>query len=407
MKNKFSISGVTGSVYLETRTPLKDGTFPVKVRVTYKRKRKYYGLGIYLNEADFLVLPNARKHELTQVRQIVEAGLEAIRRVVEDIVRTGFSFEALDKRLGKGNKNSVYAAYEEKIHQLRNDGRVGTAVVYDNSLTSIKGFVKTADLLFSDITPDWLKRYERHMKGKSLTTIGIYLRTLRTLLNDAKRSGIISENQYPFGRGKYEIPTGSRRNIALTLEQVGMIARAPVVSETARKMRDLWLFSYMANGINIKDLICLQWKDIKDGEIVFYRSKTAHTKRERKPICAPILPEMETIIQKWGTPENRYVFGYLMPDCTPEEIRMQAKNLTRLMNKHLKNIATAAGLPHVSTYTARHSYASVLKQSGASITFISESLGHGDLRTTENYLASFNKETRKKENIKLTQYGNN
>ena len=62
----------------------------------------------------------------------------------------------------------------------------------------------------------------------------------------------------------------------------------------------------------------------------------------------------------------------------------------------MADVAEALGINHISTYTARHSFATVLKRAGANIAYISESLGHKDLKTTENYLASFEKEERQK-----------
>lgn len=80
------------------------------------------------------------------------------------------------------------------------------------------------------------------------------------------------------------------------------------------------------------------------------------------------------------------------------------KEVIRRCNKKLKVISSALGLPHISTYTARHSYATVLKRSGANIAYISESLGHNDLKTTENYLASFEREEREKNAKLLTNF---
>jgi tetratricopeptide (TPR) repeat protein len=65
---------------------------------------------------------------------------------------------------------------------------------------------------------------------------------------------------------------------------------------------------------------------------------------------------------------------------------------TRAINRRMKEIGERLGIGNISTYTARHSFATVLKRAGANIAYISESLGHQDLKTTENYLASFERE---------------
>jgi site-specific recombinase XerD len=84
--------------------------------------------------------------------------------------------------------------------------------------------------------------------------------------------------------------------------------------------------------------------------------------------------------------------------------KKRTKDLTKRINKHMKLVGAAIGVDKISTYTARHSYATVLKRSGANIADISESLGHNSLKTTETYLASFEKEERQKNAALLTQF---
>ena len=63
------------------------------------------------------------------------------------------------------------------------------------------------------------------------------------------------------------------------------------------------------------------------------------------------------------------------------------------VNYSLKKIATLAGInANFTTYVSRHSYATVLKNSGVNISLISETLGHSDLATTQIYLDSFENE---------------
>jgi site-specific recombinase XerD len=88
------------------------------------------------------------------------------------------------------------------------------------------------------------------------------------------------------------------------------------------------------------------------------------------------------------------------------EQKKRVQDITRRINKHLKIIGDKHGISGVSTYTARYSYATVLKRSGANISYISESLRHPNLKTTKNYLASFEKEERIKNAAFLTNFGN-
>jgi integrase len=117
---------------------------------------------------------------------------------------------------------------------------------------------------------------------------------------------------------------------------------------------------------------------------------------------------MQAIIDKWGNPDKQldsYIFGFLKGDETAMQISMRIRDVISCCNKYLRKIGKAIGIAGLSTYTARHSYATVLKRSGTNIAYISESLGHNDLKTTENYLASFEKEERIKNARLLTDFG--
>lgn len=103
---------------------------------------------------------------------------------------------------------------------------------------------------------------------------------------------------------------------------------------------------------------------------------------------------MKQITDKWGNTDkssNNYIFPFLTGEETSLQQKWTIQDMTHRINKRLKKIGEAIGISGLSTYVARHSFASVLKRSGVNIAYISDSLGHSDLKTTENYLASFEK----------------
>jgi integrase len=111
---------------------------------------------------------------------------------------------------------------------------------------------------------------------------------------------------------------------------------------------------------------------------------------------------MQRIIDRWGNeplPDNR-IFSLVEHTDNPQLAMDRKKWFTKNFNQHLKMIAVAVGLDNLTSYTARHSYATVLKRNNVNIAFISESLGHTSLATTQIYLDSFEKEERAK-NAKL------
>ncbi|PRY09040.1 site-specific recombinase XerD [Pontibacter ummariensis] len=426
----YSDSGVTLTTVLDTRRDTKEGLYPVKVRVTYRRIQKYYSTGKTMSLVDWEKLPVTKSKTWIGIRNEIQLTTDRVKDQVKDLIKQdNFSFDNLNNRLGKGLSNTLNTVFIAKIEELQKSGKVGTADWYRYTLRSIilfersdidlklfKGekFKDTAmsganRVSFAQITPTWLKRYENHLLGlgKSYTTISIYIRALQVVINYAKSTGFIKASQYPFGKGKYEIPQPEGRNIALTIADIGKIVKYECETDTVSMCRDLWFFSYLCNGANITDICKLRYSNIRNGEICFYRQKTVAKAKRKKLICAFITPEMQEVIAKWGNksraPED-FIFPFLKGNETPTDERRIIKNITHLMNYRMKAIGEKLGIGHITTYTARHSYASVLKRSGANIAFISESLGHNDLKTTENYLASFEQEERVKNAALLTNF---
>ncbi len=188
------------------------------------------------------------------------------------------------------------------------------------------------------------------------------------------------------------------------MEQIKQIFHYSDGRETTDKYRDLWLFVYMCNGINVADIVKLKYSNILDGEICFVRQKTERTAKSRKEIRCVITPQLKAIMDRWGSETNpdNYIFPYLNGNETPLERKTITKELTKRINKRMKEIGNVLGFGLITTYTARHSFATILKRGGANIAYISESLGHSDLKTTEAYLASFEREEREKNALLLT-----
>jgi len=414
---------------IDTRRAKKSGLFPLKIRVTHKREQRYYSPtpAIDIATEDWALLPKYKAANLTrqklkelkELSQSVKAAFDEIEEVIKALVKDdAFTFEVLNNRLSKGKIRTVNDFFKAKIDELKALGKVSTADWYKYTLRSIRLFKRSKNIdidlekiviEFKHITVDWLRRYEQYLldEGKSYTTISMYMRALQVVVNEAKAADIIKPAQHPFGKGRYEIPQHVGRNIALTLSEIKKIVQYECETDTVEKCRDLWFFSYLCNGANITDICKLRYTNIRNGEVCFYRQKTLAKAKKKKLIHATLLPEMQAVISRWGNEEvdlDTFVFPILQGEESPEEERTKIKNITKLMNTKLKAIGKKLGIPNISTYTARHSYATVLKRSGANIAFISESLGHNDLKTTENYLASFEQEERVKNAALLTNF---
>lgn len=405
---QYSKDGTSVSAMLDTRRTKSDGKCPVKIRVTHRRTRWYYPTGKDLTPEEWSALSTTKARALVSIRKDIESSYQIVRSAVEELTTAGaFTFDALNNRLKGATSDTVNTAFRAKISAFNQQGQVGTATVYDTILKGIERFAG-AHVPFDAVTVSWLVRYAAFLQseGKKQTTIAIHLRHLRAILNEARRQGIVKEAQYPFGRGRFEIQEGEGRKMALTLEQIGQIARYDDGSEATAKYRDYWMFLYLCNGINVADFVRLRYRDIVNGEICFVRQKTARTTRTRKEIRVIVTDRMLAIIDRWGNPPapDRFIFPVL--DGSEDAMRQKLKTqyFTRAVNKRMATIGEALGIGNISTYTARHSFATVLKRAGANIAYISESLGHNDLKTTENYLASFEREERVKNAELLTKF---
>jgi integrase len=304
----------------------------------------------------------------------------------------------------------VYAYYTKTIEEKRSVGKVGTASGYRSSMNSLKAF--SPKLNFSDVSIEFLKEYEKWLLAnrKSITTVGIYLRPLRSIINQAIAEGVFSQDNYPFGKRKYQIPSGKNIKKALTAEEIEKIYNyVATKGDWWQKARDFFIFSYLACGMNMKDILMLKYENI-DGEFIrFFRAKTHNTNRSgSKPISIPINTELNVIIGRWKGSSNKeddFIFNVLEKDLSPDRARSIIQQFTKMVNKYIGLIANEIGINKpVTTYFARHSFATILKRGGVSTEFISESLGHSNIITTKSYLDSFDDDLKRQMQSILTQF---
>ena len=401
--------GITVFTFFDSRGKSVGEKCPVKIRVRYKRDRKDYPTGKKLTADEWVKLSNSTGK--SKLKEDIQDSFNIIDDIVKSLHRENiFSYDALNMRLSKGSSDFLNTAFIAKMDALIKDDAIGNMLNYQSAARSVESFAGDK-IYFSDISVEWLTRYQKHLlsAGKSFTTVSMYCRCIRALFNDAIQAGTIKENQYPFGKGKnkFTIPKGEGRKIALNMQQIKAVIQFDDGNETTRRYRDLFIFSYLCNGINFGDMLQLKFHNIVGDEICFYRQKTIRTSNVKKEIQAIVTPLMQSIIGRWGNPDRNpdcFIFPYLTGNEDPYKKKMIIHDVIRRTNKRLKVIGEAIGVEGLSTYAARHSYASVLKRSGAPIAFISESLGHSNLKTTESYLASFEKDERRKNAALLTNF---
>lgn len=393
-------NGVVVSVLLDTRTVNKEGTYPVKIKVYFQGKPKYYPTGICMSTKEELeeVLESKSKKNI-EIQDIIGKELSRILKNVDILVERGtFSFSNLNNMLGKNIGGTLNEMISAKIKELENEEKFGTSAFYKGTLSLLKRYMKH-DVPIKEVTVEWLNGLEKFiLKTANQTTVAMNMRNIRAIMNIAKQVGVIRESDYPFGRGKYQIKEGSGKKKALNKKQLKAIAEYSDGNMTTEFYRDLWLFIYFCNGLNVADLISLKFSDIQNGEISFIRKKTKDRTRDVKRIYAAITPEMYSIINKWGNDPKKsvYIFPFLKPGDSAWEHEKKKKNLTKLINKRMKMIGEKLNLGKITTYVARHTYATVLRNEGVPISIISPMLGHSSVTTTEIYLADLESEYRAK-----------
>lgn len=349
------------------------------------------------------------KENLHRILAIEKQAIGIIERI------SPFTFATFEREL-KGGKTKafstdVFAALEGYANQLNEENRLRTAETYLNCRKSLNTYHKRKQLEFAEVDVAFLEGYEAWMldQGKSVTTIGIYLRSLRAILNQGIQNGILHQSQYPFGKGRYQIPASRNVKKALTISDIKLIAGYQPKSEIESKYRDYWLFIYLCNGMNIKDMALLRFENIDGDKLNFIRAKTRRTtKQDQKTISVPLLSPTLAIIKRWGN-RKRNLQTFLFPILNKKQSEAQQlaaiKQETKQINKYMRRIGAKLGIEKdITTYTARHTFSTVLKRSGAPVEYISESLGHTNLATTERYLDSFEDEVKRSFADKLLDF---
>ncbi len=384
--------------YLDTRRPNKNGLYPVKLRVTFQRKTQYYKTNVFLDEYDYeKVIGKNPKGKYQDIRFTLDAILEKAKSVQKEL--GAFSLSEFENRFYKSTpgKQDIYSVYNEIIEDFNTKNSFGTAEIYQNSLRWIKEFYgKGKSILpFESIKEQDLERFVNHYKGlgRSITTISMYLRCLHRVYNLAIQKEVCLPENNPF-KSKFKIPKVRNIKKAITGTEIQKIIdyEAPPGSQL-EKAKDFWLLSFFCFGINFGDMLRIKNGDIKKDTLTFIRRKTEKAGSNTvKPIIVSLTPKSHEIIKKYrqsGGTKDDYLFGYLQGNYTEKQIRTRIKSFIRMVNRHIKMIAEELGIdPGISTYTCRHSAATLAYNKAVPMSFISESLGHSNLLTTTLYTKS-------------------
>jgi integrase/recombinase XerD len=421
---KFYFMEATTKVCLYTFRIKKNDKYPVKIRVIWERKFYFYQTGVDLTEEEFKEY-HIRKDLRKKFDEVVHY-LNKADKIVKDLGRN-FSWKEFDtlyynrkpkaSRINNQSQSiNIITQLEDYAKKLFGEGSIKTSKGYTTISNHLKDYLKKKDgcLLFSDVTPEFLNLLEKYFLDSkmqlSYSSIGVYMRNIRTIFNQAISKKIISAELYPFGKGKYVPPSSKKAKKALSIEDIEKIYNYKSHNPEVNRAKDMWLFAYFANGLNVKDIAFLKYENIKDGVLSFIRAKTVHsTKEDIQTIQVSITEEIERIINKWGKkPVNpkTFIFDIIHPkDLSDLQIYRDINQAVKTINKYMKRIAEDLKLERVPTTNfARHSFSTILKRAGVPIEMISEQLGHTSIKTTQIYLGSFESSQKREITKYLTSF---
>ena len=380
---------------------LSNGENPLMLQVSKGGKRKYQSLGISINPKYWAFTRNKPKPNCPNNEYIQKIILDKQRELQQRMLELNSEQKEYTTTTLLNNENTKFELktvsmfYKELIEQYTREDKCGNRLIYKGSFNSLKVFTNgKLDIPFNEKAIAWLNKYEKWLrsKGNRETTISLLFRTLRSAYNKAIKAKCARKSDYPFDDykiNKFDTTT-QKRAIAKTDVLKFTTEVQPIGKQQYMELsKDIFVFSYLCGGINFTDIANLTNENIQNGRLHYIRQKT------KKPIKIGIPQEAMQIIEKYSKESKGYLFPIL--DSKIHKTALQKQNrihkILGKVNKNLKLLAAQLGVEaNLTTYVARHSFASVLKKSGVNIALISEALGHSDLATTQIYLDSFDNE---------------
>lgn len=299
----------------------------------------------------------------------------------------------------KNAKDDLRLYIPEVIGMLKREGKFPAMHVYACTLRSYEKFCAeerhpkntTASLSMQEIfTPERLKEYEDWLAGQqsSPNTISTYMRTLQAVYNRWMSPGIEGYNPVLFKDVYTKVESRTKR--ALTAEQMEQLRNTDFSVLTLRQQQVLtyFLLMFMLRGMPFIDLAHLRKSDLRNRRITYRRHKTG------KLMGVDVPPDAMRLLQKYrDKTDSEYLFPLLHGGLFMEEHHHRYQETLRHFNRELARLMKQL-LPgvSVSSYTARHTWATLAYHSGVPVGLISQSLGHSSIRVTMTYLKPFDAE---------------
>lgn len=375
---------------------LNNGSYPLVFQVIHNRRKKLLYTGYRMKEEVFdesegkimngvgstftateVVKMN---RELRKMRNQIDIRIRQLERTREE-----FTVEDIltQNAFGTGKSQFYLLRYiNAQIERKQELKKVGMAAAYKSTRSSLAKFIGCPDVRMSEVDLAFVRRYEDFLysNGASGNTVSYYLRNLRSLYNQAVTDGYHPRGEYPFAKAQ----TRPAKTVKRALSRTDMQNLADLNLENEPELeftRDLYLFSFYAQGMAFVDIVLLKKTDICNGVLTYSRHKS------KQLIRIVVTPQMQGVIDKYNT-ENEYLFPIISGEYASgyQKYRLALGRI----NRHLKKIAVVADIEvPLTTYTARHTWATLARDYGAPISVISAGLGHTSEEMTRVYLKDF------------------
>lgn len=293
----------------------------------------------------------------------------------------------------KANNTKICEYTRGIAANLKQLGRIGTAMKYENAMRSFSQFLTDGDIRIKDMTPSLIENYEGWLRSRQCcrNTTSYYIRTVRAVYNRAVRDGI-AEKRELFSDVFTGVAKTEKR--ALTIDAIRRIKTVPLQHPGEKLAHDMFMMSFYLRGMSFVDMAFLRKTDLSHGRVTYTRRKTGQR------LSIKWTDAMQDILNRHATNPTEY----LLPLLTRAEGDRYKEylSMSERINRALKPIGMMLDLPiRLTMYCARHSWATAARTSGIPISVISEGLGHDSEATTQIYLASLDTEAVDNANDKI------
>ena len=273
---------------------------------------------------------------------------------------------------------------------LRESGNYGTAHIYRSSMRAVISFHGSGNLPFRKVNQEFLKNFETYLRGKdcSWNTVSTYLRTFRAVYNRA-----VDLHRAPYVPHLFRsVYTGTRADHKRALSDEDMkkvfadLSRSSGVSLRLRRAQEFFILMFLLRGIPFVDLAYLRKSDLRDNVITYRRRKTG------RPLSVTLTPEAMILVKKYMNRDSSspYLFPFLESREGTKEAYREYQLALRSFNQQLMLLGELLGLgDKLSSYTARHTWATTAYYCEIHPGIISEAMGHSSITVTETYLKPF------------------